>query len=196
MVLLPSKDNYQKHSNLISKVGLIFIVLFFKGISNRALSQPDEYLMKAVAMEQLSRFIEWPSEAWNANPTDPFKIVVLGNNPFGNSLEEAYEDHHIKNREVKITFIDNIEKLEECQILFVSSSEKKEIPKIVDSLKGKPVLSVGDTPGYAESGILANFFIVDNKLRFEINEKGMEDAGLNVSFLLIKVAKIVNPKED
>lgn len=162
----------------------------------QVLSQSDEYLMKAIAMEQLSRFIEWPSEAFDSNPSTPFIIAVIGKNPFGKKLEEAYTDHHIKKRTVKIVYIEKIEQLEDCHILFVSSSKKKELSKIVDTLKGTPILTVADTHGYAESGILANFFIEDNKLRFEINEKGMEEAGLNVSFLLIKVAKIVNTQDN
>ncbi len=189
---MPDNRKYKQ----IPKIITLHTIALFCCISMMGFSQSNEFLMKAVAMEQLSRFIEWPSGVLHDDLSKPFIITVLGKNPFGTFLEEAYEYHKIKDREVEIQYIRTIDDLKDCHILFVSSSEKGHVDSIVSAIKGKPVLMVGDTRGYAEAGILVNFSIQSNKIRFEINEKGLDNAGFKVSFLLIKVAKIINPKNE
>lgn len=155
--------------------------------------QADEYIMKAIALEQVSRFLEWPKNSIIDDDSLPFVIGVLGINPFGKLLEETYEKHKIKNKDVKIVYYDKIEELNQCHILFISNSKKSDIQKVIDHINEKPILTVGDTKGYAESGVLINFYLADNNIRFEINEKRMSDVGFSVSYMLLKVAKIINP---
>lgn len=180
----------------MNKIYLFLAVIWFHSVFLTAFAQTGEYTIKAVAMEQLSRFIEWPSDVWANDASEPFVLAVIGENPFGTTLEDIYSNYKIKNRTVKVIFIKDIEELGSCNILFVSQSEKRNLQEIIDHLKGSSILTIGDTEGYAQSGILANFYIENNKIRFEINETEMKDAGLNVSFLLIKIAKIVNSQKD
>ena len=78
-----------------------------------------------------------------------------------------------------------------CHILFIGSSEKNRLGEILLALKGQNVLTVGDTPGFAERGAMINFRIEDSKVRFEINVDAAERAGLSVSSNLLKLATIV-----
>ena len=58
---------------------------------------------------------------------------------------------------------------------------------------GKSILTVSDNEGFAEAGCFVNFYEFENKLRFELNQKGMEDAGFTIDYRLLKVSKIINP---
>jgi hypothetical protein len=83
-----------------------------------------------------------------------------------------------------------------CDILFISGSQEKDLTEITRRLNGFPVLTVGDTVTYAKRGIMINFFMEDNKVRFKINLKIAERAGLKISSRLLKLAEIVeNPPE-
>jgi hypothetical protein len=57
-----------------------------------------------------------------------------------------------------------------------------------------PVLTVSDTTGFAEQGVLINFYVSQKRLHFEINEPAFRKAPLSVSTRLLEIAKIVMPE--
>jgi hypothetical protein len=67
------------------------------------------------------------------------------------------------------------------------------LQKVLDYLKERPILTVTDTEGFAEAGCFINYYEFEDKLRFEINQKGMQDAGFKVDYRLLRVSKVLNP---
>jgi len=185
-MMIFSHANFKMPLNKILTI-LTILLLDLPG----AFSQSSEFEMKAVALEKLALFIEWPKSV-PENTTDNFVIAVLGQNLFGTTLEQVYKNHKIKEREVKIIYINDIDQLPECQMLFIPKLKKSALVKILDHVKTMPVLTVSDTEGYALAGCLINFFNFEGKLRFEINQKAMKLAGFTVDYKLLRVAKIVN----
>jgi hypothetical protein len=51
-----------------------------------------------------------------------------------------------------------------------------------------PILTVGETPQFLRDGGMVRFHIENNKVRFQINQKNAETAGLKVSSLLLALA--------
>ena len=86
----------------------------------------------------------------------------------------------------------NVNQLRPCHILFISSSERKRIPEIMEKLDGQHVLTVAEMRGFAERGGMINFVSVGNKVKFEINSKTARSQGLRISSRLMRVAKVVN----
>ena len=123
-------------------------------------------------------------------------LGVIGDSPFGTILEDIYSHQKIKNRRVEIRYLSSIEEIEGCHLLFLSESKKKELPKILSFTGEKPILTIGDTKGFADKGVLINFFHSEDKIRFEINVLAVRDSGLSMSYLLLRLAKIVNPIEE
>ncbi len=81
--------------------------------------------------------------------------------------------------------------LRDCNILFVSSSEKEHIESVIDAMKGLPILTIGDAPGFAKRGGIINFMLEDNKVRFEVNVEAAKHADLTISSRLLTLARIV-----
>jgi hypothetical protein len=180
------------HKNLRIQLNrILFISVILLLALPGAYSQSFEYEMKAVALEKFAIFIDWPEGTFESSKND-FVIAVLGKDPFGYILEQVYKNHKIKEREVKIVFINDIDQLPECQMLFIPKVKKNALLKILNHVKTLPVLTVSDTEGYALEGCFINFFNFDGKLRFEINQKAMKLAGFNVDYKLLRVAKIIN----
>ena len=48
----------------------------------------------------------------------------------------------------------------------------------------------------AEKGVLFNFYTASNQIKFEINEKAVRGSGLSINYLLLNVARIVEPAGD
>jgi len=75
-----------------------------------------------------------------------------------------------------------------CHILFISSSEKARLPQILKHLNGSSVLTVGEMPGFTETGGMINFVLEGTKMRFQINKDAANNAGLKISAKLLNVA--------
>ena len=78
-----------------------------------------------------------------------------------------------------------------CQILFISSSEKKRLPEIFAALKDTSVLTVSEVDHFTENGGMVNFVLEKERIRFQINETTVEKAGLKMSFKLLSLASKV-----
>lgn len=166
-----------------------YLILFF---SVTGYTQTTEFELKAVALEKIALFIDWPGNNTAAS-TSPFVIAVLDDPEFGDVIRDVYRNHRIKERVVKVVNLSDISQLTECQMLYLPQMKKSILEKILDRVKKLPVLTVGDTDGYASAGCFINFFNLDGKLRFEINQKAMKSTGFNIDYRLLRVARIVDP---
>jgi hypothetical protein len=85
----------------------------------------------------------------------------------------------------------DLKDLKDCNILFVSSSETQHIDEVVNMLKWLPILTIGETPGFATRGGIINLTLEGNKVRFEVNIEAAKQAKLNISSRLLALARIV-----
>ncbi|RJP64969.1 MAG: YfiR family protein [Ignavibacteriales bacterium] len=177
----------------IIKLMLLTIVLF--AVHSITFSQSRENLLKAAYIEKFSQFVEWPGTTGIDDPSIPFTIAVLGKNEYENALEKIFSKVRIKNKNVHIRYISSTSEIENPQILIVSRSEKNRIDEILKYTTGKPILTIGDTKGYAGKGIMINLFIDKNYLRYEINKATVNKSGLKISSLLLTSAKLIDSDE-
>lgn len=147
----------------------------------------NKYQVKAAFLYNFGRFVDWPANS----STDPFVIGILGDDPFHGALEATVKDKTIDGRQVLVNRVVSIDAARNCQVLFISPSESQKLPSILNSLKGSPVLTVGETTGFARLGGVINFRIEDYRVRFEINVDAAERAGLKISSKLLSLARIV-----
>jgi hypothetical protein len=156
-------------------------------------SDSSEYLIKAGFIYNFAKLVEWPTTAF-AQPDSPIVIGILGNDPFGATLDRIVADKKIDGRGFavkRVKWSKDLRELKDCNILFVSSSEKEHVDSVVDGMKGLPILTIGDAPGFAKRGGIINFTLEDNKVRFEVNVEAAKHADLSISSRLLTLAKIV-----
>lgn len=128
---------------------------------------------------KVAMFIDWPGTAF-AGAGDPFVFAVLGQDPFGGTLETILENRTIKNRPVVIKRFARIEDVAKCHILFISDSEEKKVPEILKTLRGRPILTVGGMPDFARRGGVVGFVLVGRNVKFELNRAASIAARLEV----------------
>jgi len=176
--------------NRITKITLLVLLCILLN-GEKIYCQTDEYTVKAVFLERFTRFVEWPEATELSDSTSPFILGIYGTNPFGDTIYDIYADQKIKNKRVQINKIATLKQAENCHMLFISQSKRWLIGRITEYLRDKPVLTIGDTPGYANQGVHINFYIEKDEIRFEINKKAVDKAGLHMSFLLLELGKII-----
>ncbi len=158
---------------------------------------PGEYQLKAAFLFNFAKFIDWPSTSF-ASRQSPFTFCVLGADPFGRAMDDALRGKTVGNRAVAIERSRDLVEARHCQMVFVSSSEKRRLQGILDGLRGTNALVVGESDGFAAAGGMIQFALEDNHVRFLINTDAADRAGLKVSSKLLSLARVVHdsPRND
>ena len=147
----------------------------------------EEYALKAAVVFNLAKFVEWPQGTFRT-PQDPIVICILGDNPFGKSLEQAVRGKAIDNRPVIVQQVSDVAQAESCQMLFVSWSERKHLRSIFGQLNSRGILTVGDTDDFASEGGVVNLSVEDNRIRIEINQAAARQQSMRISSRLLSLA--------
>ena len=156
-------------------------------------SDSSEYLIKAGFIYNFAKLVQWPTTAF-PQPDSPIVIGILGDDPFGATLDRIVADKKINGRGFvvrRLKWTKDFKDLKDCNILFVSFSERDHIDSVVDMMKWLPILTIGDAPGFAKRGGIMNFTLEDNKVRFEVNVEAAKHADLTISSRLLTLARIV-----
>lgn len=182
---------------LRAAIAILPILLVGAWLNAQNTSGSSEYLIKAGFIYNFANLVQWPSTSF-AQPDSPIVIVILGEDHFGGTLDHALEGKKVNARPFVIKRARSVSELQrtlgpqkDCQILYVSSSEMPHLGEAIQVLKGAPVLTIGETPGFARSGGIINLILEDNKVRFEVNVQAAKDADLNISSRLLALARII-----
>ena len=156
-------------------------------------SASSEYLIKAGFIYNFAQLVQWPSVAFS-QPDSPIVIGILGTDPFGPTIDRVIENKKLDGRSLvvrRLKWGKDLKDLKDCNILFVSPSETQHIDEVVSMVKWLPILTIGETPGFAARGGIINLTLEGNKVRFEVNIEAAKQARLNISSRLLALAKIV-----
>lgn len=154
-----------------------------------------EYQIKAAFLFNFGQFVTW--SATELPPAgEPFVICVLGDDPFGSTLDAIVEGATIQDRPARIARHESVESVDGCQVLYVSASEEPRLGGILEALAGRSILTVGETEGFAERSGMIGFVLADNRLRLAINVAAATDAGLTISSRLLNLANVVRTGEE
>ena len=113
----------------IGLVGLILVALggtMLSDVQDAHAASPSEYEVKAAFLYNFAKFIEWPDGAF-ADTSAPLVLGVLGADPFGIALKQTVQGKTIGGRSLVIQRSREIQHLEGCHLLFISSSEERRL---------------------------------------------------------------------
>jgi hypothetical protein len=151
---------------------------------------PSEQQVKAAFLFNFIKFINWPQGAF-PDKNSPIQVGIIGDDALGRELEQSLHGKSINGREIKLRQTGWPADTTGYHILLLCTSEAQSIPSILASVKGSPVLTVGDMERFGEKGGIINFYIEEKKVRFEINIDAAEKARLKISSQLLSLARII-----
>jgi hypothetical protein len=159
----------------------------------RAQHAVDEYRLKAAVLYNLTKFVDWPADAF-VNPSAPLVFCVLGVDPFGSALDEALRGRLVGRRMPAIRRVVDVDPA--CRVLFVANSEIRRLPAIVDRLGTSSVLTVGETADFVEQGGMIGLLTDADRIRFTINPSAAERGRLKISARVLALASSVVPARE
>lgn len=153
-------------------------------------AQPSlEYAVKAAYLVKFAPFIDWPDSAF-AGPTAPLTLCILGPDPFGPDLDKALAGQKDGDHPLAVRRLTAPDAVAGCQILYTRDNELAEMT--MTDMKTKPVVTVTDS-GMRAHGLIS-FVVIDNHVRFDIDNAAAEDAGITISSKLLGLAHAVRQK--
>jgi hypothetical protein len=144
-----------------------------------------EWEIKAAFLYKFASFAQWPDEGSGGS----FCIGVLGQSPFGEFLDEAVKGKSRNGRPFTIKRFRSGQDVSGCQIVFISSSEQKDMAAILQKMPAA-VLTVGDEPGFCETGGVIGFQLENQRVRLQVNLASAQREHIQLSSKLLSVAKL------
>jgi hypothetical protein len=143
--------------------------------------------LKAAFLFNFVKFTEWPDGVSGA----PMLFCVLGDDQVEASLEQTVKNSPSSGRDDKVKRVHADSPVQDCHLLYISSTAAKESVALLKALGTLPTLTVSDLPDFAKSAGILNFIVEDQKMRFVINTDAADRARLRISSKLLGLAKIV-----
>jgi hypothetical protein len=149
----------------------------------------DEYQVKAAFLYNFAKFVEWPPGTF-ANSKDPIAICIVGQNPFGSTLEYMVQGKKIGDRAFAVRRLADTQQASKCQILFIGAAESKRIRVLLEAVKGAS-LTVGETDDFTAAGGIIGMKLEGTRVRLQIALETAESTRLRISSKLLGLAEIV-----
>jgi YfiR/HmsC-like len=155
-----------------------------------ATTSSREYDLKAAFIFHFAEFIDWPASSLGA-PGVPMTIGILGEDPFGGSLDQIVANETVKGRRFQVRRCKSPTQVDSCQIVFISPSEEERMTSIVNRISRPGLLTVGDTSDFAKQNGVIGFVQAGSRLRLRINLVAARAARLTISSKLLRQADVV-----
>lgn len=157
-------------------------------VFSQALSQ--EYQLKAKYLRTIPSFVEWPPNAANSSRST-FQLCTVGAYPFGVGLAREVQGVSVGGRRIELRWVHKEQELDGCAMVFFSRSEEKRYGEILEGLRGKSVLTVGESEGFLEAGGMVELSFANDRLQLAVNLVAARSASMKVDARLLAMAKRV-----
>src|SRR4051794_13846049 len=151
----PSAGRVRRGVLWLVRAGLFSLVFLFLSTLARG-AAVSEAELKAAYLFNFAKFVEWPVDAFESE-TAPIQIAIFGDEDFATRLRALLSDKKAHGRSFEVKRISSAQEAKTFQIAFISSSETKRAPQILDATRKSPVLTIGESEQFLELGGMINF---------------------------------------
>ena len=145
--------------------------------------------LKAAFLYNFAKFTEWPEGALPAGQR--LALCVVGDAAVAEALEQTIKGRVHEGHELTVQVLKADGPLRSCHLVYIDGRDAAKSLNALETLKGAPVLTVGDHSSFAERGGVAQLVLDNDRMRFSINVSAVERARLHLSSKLLILAKII-----
>lgn len=156
------------------------------------LAQPvsAEREVQAVFLLNLTRFVRWPEQAFQAEEA-PLVIGMLQNDPLAAVVEEGARGESSGKHPIVIRRVGNANDLDGCHVVYFPRQQMEEAVRWLPGLRGKPVLTVSDGDGFLPLGGHVQMFSRGGQLKLRLDADNLKRGELTASSQLLRVAEVI-----
>ncbi len=141
----------------------------------------SEFQVKAAFIFNFAKFVQWPAES------GALVIGVVGNEALAQAVTRAIEGRTIAGRSIEVRHLLATDSPAGCHVLHISNLAEQDTSALLVRVQGA-VLTIGETPRFLRDGGMVRVFVEDRRLRFQINRRQTDVAGLRISAQLLSLA--------
>jgi hypothetical protein len=167
--------NY-KHMKRIA----IVLTLILSG--SAAFAQTTNYTAYSLFVVSFAKYASWPAGG------NEFKIAVLGKSKVYDEMVKLTANKNINGQTYKIIQIEEMSEVGDAHIVYLPDNKTSQLDDLMKATEGKPVMVVSEREGLYKKGAAFSFLILDNKLRFDVNNSELEKRHIKVSGNLLTLA--------
>jgi len=140
--------------------------------------------LKAVYTLNFAKFTHWPDEYAQGDSlgvcyTDQASVAQ----GLANTSVTHIGDQSLRLRQIKLPG-----NVSGCHVLFVHDHDPQRLRRYLATLRGLPILLVGDSPDFVDKGGMVELFELNRKIRFRINLGAIRRSGLHLDSQLLDLA--------
>jgi hypothetical protein len=168
------------------KALLVAAVMMIASNASMAQDRPIHEVYSMMVFN-FTKYVQWPDHTASGE----FVIGVIGNTEVYNTLNSWYGGKPRGTKTYVIKKFNSSSEVTDCHVVFIDKSKSGEFEAVNTKTSGKGTLIITDKNGLGAKGSGINFKTVDNKLKFELNQKALETANLKVSGALSSMAILI-----
>lgn len=146
--------------------------------------------IKAAFLHKFAAYVQGEGTAFDETDT-PLVFGVAGSEPVYAFLSELIATQGAGMRNAVVRRIDTPADLAGVNILFVGENASAEADALLQQGVSASMLTVTDLPGPQPVNSMIDFFVADDRVRFDIALAPVSAAGLRLSSRLLQVARVV-----
>src|ERR1041385_7928724 len=141
----------------------------------------------AAMIYNFMKYVQWPDDG---NPGE-FVVGVLGEDNVFNTLKNYYDGKPKGAKKYAIKKLADASEAATCSVVYIGKNKSKEFDNVKNAIVGKPILTITDSFNLGKKGSCINLKVVDDKLKFEINQNSINSASLKVASQLTNMAIMI-----
>ena len=182
-------SNSNIFSNRFARPAKLMLAVVFLAIASLGpVFAQSEAGVKTAFLYNFAKFTEWPASAF-AGDSAPITVGFVGADSLADTFEKNVTGKNANGRDFAVKKLSGAAGVESCQIVFVGDASQA--AAVVAATKGKPVLLVGDSGGFAAAGGMITFVVTDGKVSFDLDLGAINAGGLKLDAKLRQVARNV-----
>jgi hypothetical protein len=163
---------------------LTLLLLLHAAVRADTLSEDD---IKAGFIFNFVKYAQWPGAALRGGE---LRVCGLGTQALAGKLSQL-QGRQIMGREIQVRTSPRPDEWRNCNLLFIPDGDQQRVDTVLRAVAQAPVLTVGDSDDFAQSGGIIGLKQKAGRIRFDINLGAARRAGLTLSSQLLKLADVV-----
>jgi hypothetical protein len=165
---------------------LLWVLLFPLRSESEAVTRV-ELKLKAAFVVNFARFISWPESSFKVE-SEPLVICTMGLDE-DESAFKGIEAKKIKGHPITLKNINSLdEPTQSCHLLYVQDVSKEDLQAYLNKGEVSPVVTIGESDGFAKLGGTIEFVKVKDRLSFIINNTKAQERQLRINASLLNLA--------
>lgn len=169
----------------MKKIKALVAAMIFIGVT--VAQERPVHEVYSMMVFNFTKYVQWPDHT----ATGEFVIGVIGNEEIYSTMNTWYGGKSRGAKTYTVKRFNSVSEITDCHVIFIDKSKSADFESINNKVKGKGTLVITDKNGLGEKGSGINFKMIDNKLKFELNQKALEASNLKVSGALSSMAILI-----